>query len=34
MQDRYTDRLSDYIDDEDLDPREREEIEAHLKACS
>ena len=34
MQDRYTDRLSDYIDDEELDPREREEIETHLKACS
>ena len=34
MQDRYTDRLSDYIDDEDLDPRERAEIEAHLEACS
>ena len=34
MQDRYTDRLSDYMDDEDLDPRERAEIETHLKACS
>ena len=34
MQDRYTDRLSDYIDDEDLDPRERAEIEAHLEGCS
>lgn len=34
MQDRYTDRLSDYIDDEDLDPRERAEIEAHLEVCS
>ena len=34
MQDRYTDRLSDYIDDEDLDARERAEIEAHLTVCS
>ena len=34
MQDRYTDRLSDYMDGEDLDPRERVEIEAHLAACS
>ena len=33
MQDRYTDRLSDYIDDEELDPRERAEIEAHLQGC-
>jgi tetratricopeptide (TPR) repeat protein len=32
--DRYVNRLSDYIDDEDLDPRERAEIEAHLAACS
>ena len=30
MQDRYTDRLSDYIDDEELDPREREEIESQF----
>lgn len=34
MQDRYTDRLSDYMDGEDLDPRERTEIEAHLSACN
>jgi hypothetical protein len=34
MQDRYTDRLSDYVDDEDLDPRERAEIGAHLESCS
>jgi tetratricopeptide (TPR) repeat protein len=33
MQDAYTDRLSDYIDDEDLDPGERAAIEAHLTTC-
>lgn len=33
MHDRFTDRLSEYIDDEDLSPREREEIERHLETC-
>jgi hypothetical protein len=32
MNDTYTDRLSDYLDDE-LPPVERAEIEAHLAAC-
>ena len=30
--DAYTDRLSDYIDDE-LDPREHAEVERHLAQC-
>jgi hypothetical protein len=34
MHDTYTDRLSDYVDDEDLSPRERMEIEAHLDTCA
>lgn len=33
MHDRFTDRLSDYIDDEDLSPRERSAIERHLETC-
>jgi anti-sigma factor RsiW len=33
MADRFTDRLSDYLDDEDLSPSERREIEAHLASC-
>ena len=32
MSDRYTDRLSDYLDEE-LDESERREIETHLRAC-
>src|SRR5687767_8644643 len=34
MHDRYTDRLSDYIGDEDLDPQERAEIDAHVRDCT
>ena len=32
--DLYTNRLSDYLDGEDLTPSERSDIEAHLAACS
>jgi tetratricopeptide (TPR) repeat protein len=32
--DLYTNRLSDYLDGEDLAPPERSDIEAHLAACS
>jgi hypothetical protein len=32
--DAFTDRLSEYLDDEDLDRRERREIEAHLRTCA
>src|SRR4051812_21945603 len=32
--DRYTDRLSDYLDDEDLAAGERREIQAHLATCA
>jgi Putative zinc-finger len=32
--DSYTNRLSDYLDDEDLTPREREAIGAHLEDCA
>ncbi len=32
--DLYTNRLSDYLDGEDLTPPERSDIEAHLAACS
>jgi tetratricopeptide (TPR) repeat protein len=31
--DAYTDRLSDYLDDEDLGSSERQEIETHLAVC-
>jgi anti-sigma factor RsiW len=31
--DSYTDRLSDYLDGEDLTTNEREQIEAHLERC-
>lgn len=34
MDDAFTDRLSDYLDGEDLDAAERGEIEAHLAACA
>jgi anti-sigma factor RsiW len=34
MADRFTARLSDYLDDEDLAADERREIEAHLATCS
>ena len=33
MHDAYTDRLSDYIDDE-LDPREHDEVSRHLASCA
>ncbi len=33
MSDRWTDRLSDYLDDE-LEPSERQELEGHLASCS
>ncbi len=33
MHDTFTHRLSDYLDDEDLTPRERREIEEHLATC-
>lgn len=33
MTDKWTDRLSDYIDDE-LDPEERRALEAHLAGCA
>jgi len=32
--DLYTNRLSDYLDGEELTPSERSDIEAHLGACS
>ena len=32
--DLYTNRMSDYLDGEDLTPSERSDIEAHLAACS
>jgi anti-sigma factor RsiW len=32
--DAYTSRLSDYLDDEDLSPAERAEIEGHLRGCA
>jgi hypothetical protein len=34
MSDTYTNRLSEYLDDEDLDPRERADIELHLGTCA
>ena len=34
MEDAFTDRLSEYLDDEELDGRERHEIEAHLRSCA
>jgi hypothetical protein len=34
MEDAFTDRLSAYLDDEDLEARERREIEAHLRSCA
>jgi tetratricopeptide (TPR) repeat protein len=33
-EDAFTDRLSDYVDGEDLDPVERAAIEAHLGTCA
>ena len=33
-EDPFTDRLSDYLDGEDLSPTERAEIEAHLATCA
>ncbi len=33
-EDTFTDRLSDYLDGEDLDPVERAAIEAHLTSCA
>ena len=33
-EDAFTDRLSDYLDGEDLSARDRAEIDAHLKTCS
>jgi anti-sigma factor RsiW len=33
MQDAYTDRLSDYLDDEDLSANERNRLTAHLAVC-
>jgi hypothetical protein len=33
MEDAFTSRLSDYLDDEDLGARERAEVEAHLRSC-
>jgi hypothetical protein len=32
--DAFTNRLSDYLDDEGLSPAERAEIEQHLRACA
>src|SRR6476661_311378 len=32
--DAFTDRLSDYLDDEDLGDRERREIAVHLEGCA
>lgn len=32
--DAFTSRLSDYLDGEELDPRERAEIEQHLAGCT
>src|SRR5688500_2137935 len=32
--DAFTSRLSDYLDDEDLSPAERAEIEGHLRGCA
>ncbi len=32
-EDPFSDRLSDYLDGEDLSPTERAEIEAHLATC-
>ena len=34
MEDAFTARLSEYLDDEDLDARERREIDEHLRACA
>lgn len=34
MEDAFTARLSEYLDDEDLDARERHEIDEHLRACA
>lgn len=34
MHDTFTDRLSGYIDDEDLSPRERKDIDQHLERCA
>ena len=34
MEDAFTDRLSEYLDDEDLGAPERREIEAHLRSCA
>jgi hypothetical protein len=33
-EDAFTDRLSEYLDDDDLGARERREIEAHLRTCA
>ena len=33
-EDAFTDRLSDYLDGEDLSARDRAEIDAHLETCS
>src|SRR5919197_4701397 len=33
MHEEWTDRLSDYLDDE-LSPREREAVESHLRGCA
>ena len=33
-EDSFTGRLSEYLDDDDLDARERLEIEAHLRTCA
>jgi hypothetical protein len=33
MSDAFTSRLSDYLDDEDVDARDRAGIEAHLRTC-
>src|SRR3954468_17059145 len=34
MADQFTDRLSEYLDGEDLAPAERAQIEAHLAGCA
>ena len=34
MEDAFTDRLSEYLDDEDLGALERREIEEHLRSCA
>ena len=32
-EDAFTDRLTDYLDGEDLSARDRAEIDAHLETC-